>query len=219
MSTTSQPIGAELLAYLAERTTPEDEVLVGLKQAAREAGLPAIWISPEQGSLMRILVRLVGARNVVEVGTLGGYSAIWMARGLPRGGRLRTIEIDAGHAAFARTWIERAGLTDTVEVQLGAGADVLPTFETGSVDAVFIDADKEGYAGYLQESLRLLRPGGLVLVDNAFAFGCVLDGAERSPEVEAVRAFNDEMARMTVGGELTSIIVPVGDGCWVGVKS
>jgi predicted O-methyltransferase YrrM len=219
MSTTSQPIGVELLAYLAQRTTPEDEVLTGLKEAALEAGLPAIWISPEQGSLMRILVRLVDARRVVEVGTLGGYSAIWMARGLPAGGRLTTIEIDPDHAAFARTWIERAGLADTVEVILGAGADVLPTFEAGSIDAVFLDADKGGYAGYVKESLRFLRPGGLIMVDNAFAFGCVLDEAERSAEVEAVRAFNDEMARMTLAGELTGIIVPVGDGCWVGVKS
>lgn len=215
MSTTSEPISAELLAYLAAHTTQEDELLQALKSAAPEAGLPAIWISPEQGSLMQILVRLVGARHVVEVGTLGGYSAIWMARGLAPGGKLVTIEIDPKHAEFARGWIERADLGETIEVRQGAGSEVLPTLASGASDAIFIDADKQGYAGYLREALRILRPGGLVMVDNAFAFGCVLDGDEQSPDVAAVRAFNDELA---ANAGVDGIIVPVGDGCWVGVK-
>ena len=215
MSTTSKPIGAELLSYLAARTTPEDELLVALKEAAPEAGLPAIWISPEQGSLMQTLVRLVRARHVVEVGTLGGYSAIWMARGLEPGGRVTTIEIEAKRADFAREWVAKAGLAETVDVRLGAGADVLPTLESGTVDAIFLDADKTGYSGYLKESLRLLRSGGLLMVDNAFAFGCVLDASETSPDVQAVRAFNDELAAHE---EVQGVIVPLGDGCWVGVR-
>lgn len=215
MSTRTEPIGPELLAYLAARTLPEDELLRELKRAAPEAGLPSIWISPEQGALMQVLVRLARARLVVEVGTLGGYSAIWMARGLAPDGRLVTIEIEPEHAAFARNWIERAGLADRVEVRLGAGADVLPTLPAGEVDAVFVDADKTGYSGYLKEALRLLRPGGLLMVDNAFAFGRVLDGADVSEDVAAVRAFNDELA---ASAEVDGIIVPVGDGCWVGVR-
>jgi len=217
MSSTSTPVTAEHFAYLAARTRGEDHFLAELKRAASKAGIPAIWISPEQASLMQILLKAAGARRVVEVGTLAGYSAIAMARALPpraAGGELRTIELLAKHADFAEAWIARSDVADRVQVLRGAGADVLATFADRWADAAFLDADKAGYPVYLEHCLRIVRPGGLILVDNAFAFGQLLDPEPSDREVGAVRAFNDQMAR-TEG--LHGIIVPIGDGLWVAV--
>ncbi len=215
MSSSSSQVTAEHFAYVAARTAGEGDFLAGLKQRAAAAGLPAIWISPEQASLMRILLRLCGARRVVEVGTLGGYSAIAMARGLPADGRVDTIEIDADRAAFARTEVAASDVAGRVEVHVGAGADVLPGFADGSADAAFLDADKSGYPVYLAECRRIVRPGGLIMVDNAFAFGQLLDETPSDPEVSAVRAFNDLMA---ADEGTDGIIVPIGDGLWVAVN-
>ena len=201
--------------YINEHTRPEDEFLVELKRAATEAGIPSIWIAPAQASLMQILLRLAGARAVVEVGTLAGYSAIAMARALPEGGRVRTIEIDPERAAFAGRWIERSDVAGKVEVLCGAGLEVLPRLETDSADAAFLDADKASYPIYLDESLRIVRSGGLIMVDNAFAFGQLFDPRPSDREVGAVRAFNDLMAR---NSSVHGIIVPIGDGLWVAVK-
>jgi len=216
MSEASTVVTAEHFKYLAERTTREDAFLLDLKKAASAAGIPSIWIAPEQASFMQILLRAVGAREVVEVGTLAGYSAIAMARALPEGGRVRTIEIVEKHAAFAREWAGKSDVAGRVEVILGSGHDVLPGIETHSVDAVFLDADKKSYSAYLDQARRIMRPGGLVMVDNAFAFGQLLDSAPTDPEVPAVRAFNDHLAART---DFTSVIVPIGDGLWVGVKN
>ena len=217
MSATSTLVTAQHFDYLAERTRPEDPFLAELKRAAAARGIPPIWISPEQASFMQILLKNAAAKRVVEVGTLAGYSAIAMARALPpraEGGRLVTIEISAKHAAFAREWIGRSDVADRVEVREGAGADVLATLADDSADAAFLDADKAGYRGYLAECRRIVRRGGLILVDNAFAFGQLFDAAPRDREVAAVRAFNDYMAA-EVG--LHGIIVPIGDGLWVAV--
>lgn len=214
MSSTSSRVTDAHLAYLAERTAPEPGYLAELRRASEAAGIPAIQISPEQASFMQILLRLSGSREVVEVGTLAGYSALAMALALPAGGRVRTIEIDPVHADFARRQVAGSAVPDRVEVHLGAGADVLRGFADGSADAAFVDADKAGYRTYVRECLRIVRPGGLVMVDNAFAFGQLFDEHPTEPSVEHVRAFNDWMAGVE---ELQSIIVPVGDGQWVGV--
>lgn len=215
MSATSSIVTAAHFEYLAARTPADDDFLVELKRAAREAGIPAIWISPEQASLMQVLLKLARAREVVEVGTLAGYSAIVMARALPEGGRVRTIELDPGHAAFAEEQVGRSDVAGRVEVHRGAGAEVLPSFEDDSADACFLDADKSSYPLYLEHSLRIVRRGGLVMVDNAFAFGQLLDEHPTDGEVGAVRAFNDHVP--TVEG-LHAVIVPIGDGLWVGVR-
>ena len=215
MSATPTRVTDRHFEYVAERTRGDDAFLGQLKQAALAAGMPAIWISPEQASLMAILLRLRGAREVIEVGTLAGYSAIAMARALPRGGRVRTIELSESHADFAGEWVRRSDVADRVEIFRGAGADVLPRFESESADAAFLDADKASYGLYLEESLRILRPGGLVMVDNAFAFGQLFDESPTDREVAAVRAFNDHVASHS---GLDAVIVPVGDGLWVGAK-
>ena len=216
MSAESEVVTRAHLDYLAARTVREDAFLAGLKKAARDEGIPPIQIAPEQASFMQILLRLAGAKEVVEVGTLAGYSAIWMARALPQGGRVRTIELMPKHADFAERWIAKSDVAGKVEVHRGAGADVLRTFEDGSADAAFLDADKGNYPGYLEESLRIVKKGGLILVDNAFAFGQLFDETPKDREAPAVKAFNEVMARET---RLQSVIVPLGDGLWVGVKT
>jgi len=215
MSEVSTGIGSEHFRYIAEHTTPEDEFLRDLKKAAVAAGIPAIWIAPEQASFMRILLRVAKARDVVEVGTLAGYSAIVMARALPPDGRVRTIELEPRHAEFAERWVARSDVAGRVQVFRGAGMEVLPGFAADSADAAFLDADKGSYPKYLAECLRIVRKGGLIMVDNALAFGQLLDPRATDREVPAVRAFNDHMAKVR---ELESVIVPLGDGVWVGVK-
>ncbi len=212
MSAESTLVTEEHFRYLAARTVTEDDFLRDLKRGAAEAGIPAIWISPEQGSFMQILLKLAKAREVVEVGTLAGYSAIWMARA---GARVRTIEIDDDYADFAEEWIEKSDVAGRVQVLRGPGQDVLPRLTNDSADAAFMDADKAGYSDYMGECLRIVRPGGLVMVDNAFAFGQLFDEHPTDREVNAVRAFNEIMAQTK---ELHSVIVPIGDGLWVGVK-
>ncbi len=215
MSANPTLVTAQHFAYLAERTRPEDDFLVDLKAAAHEAGIPPIWISPEQASFMQILLKLVRAETVVEVGTLAGYSAITMARALPSDGRVQTIELSDHHADFTEEWVAKSDVAGRVEVLRGKGADVLPTLADEVFDAAFLDADKSNYPTYLEHARRLVRRGGLIMVDNAFAFGQLFDERPTDPEVGAVKAFNDHMAKQT---GLHGVIVPVGDGLWVAVR-
>jgi len=215
MSAKSTLVSQQHFEYIAAHTSPEDAFLRELKAAAIAEGIPQIWVSPEQASLMQILLKLAGARNVVEVGTLAGYSAIAMARALPPGGRVRTIELLEKHVEFARRWVTKSEAADRVEVIRGTGAEVLPTFAADSADAAFLDADKASYPLYLEESFRIVRRGGLIMVDNAFAFGQLFDAHPTDSEAPAVKRFNEIMAREP---RLQGIIVPIGDGLWVGVK-
>jgi len=212
MSQQSDAVSHELMRYVAAHTRGDDELLRELKREAAKTGLPSIAIAPEQASFMQLLLRAAGAREVVEVGTLGGYSAISMARALPEGGRVRTIELEAAHADFAERWIARSDVAGRVTVLRGAGVDVLPTFATDSADAAFLDADKVSYPRYLEECLRIVRVGGLILVDNGFAFGELLSSEEPSESVAAIRAFNE---RIAADPRLHAVLVPLGDGLWV----
>lgn len=214
MSSSSTAVTQAHFEYVRGHTDPEDPFLEQLKQAALAAGIPPIWIAHEQARLLQILLRSAGAREVLEVGTLAGYSAITMARALSAGGRVRTIELSAKHAAFAREWIARSDVAGAIEVLEGSGAEHLARVPDRSLDAIFIDADKRGYPHYLEQALRAVRRGGLVLVDNAFAFGQLLDAQPTDPDVPFVRDFNERMAACE---QLERVIVPVGDGLWVGV--
>lgn len=215
MSDSSTLVTSEYFRYIAEHTVPEDRFLTELKVAAAKADIPSIWIAPEQASFMQVLLKLARAKTVIEVGTLAGYSAIAMARALPADGKVHTIELDAARATFAETWALKSDVAGKIEVHRGPGAEVLKKFGANSADAAFLDADKSSYPIYLEHSLRIVKPGGLIMVDNAFAFGQLFEPAATDREVPAVRAFNEVMAK---NDRLHSIIVPIGDGLWVGVK-
>jgi len=214
MSETSTLVGEEHFKYIADRTAPEDKFLQDLKREAGAQGIPNIWIAPLQASFIQILLKLARARDVVEVGTLAGYSAIAMARALPANGRVRTIELEPKHADFAERWIEKSDVAGKIEVFRGAALDVLPRFEDDSADAAFLDADKENYPRYLEECMRIVRNGGLIMADNAFAFGELFEAKPREG-VAAMRRFNDVIAKRR---GLHAIIVPFGDGLWVARK-
>lgn len=215
MSENPTLVTARHFEYLAARTAKEDAFLKQLRRAARKAKIPAISIGFAQASFMQILLKLIRAKVVIEIGTLFGYSAISIARALPRGGRVHTIELNERFADFAEAWIAKSDVAGRVRVHRGAGLDLLPKFRADSADAAFLDADKANYPGYLRESLRIVRPGGLIMVDNAFAFGELFSRRPRDRETPAVKRFNEIMARER---RLHSIVVPLGDGLWVGVK-
>lgn len=215
MSENSTLVTAEHFRYVAEHTTREDNFLRRLKAEARAAGLPAIWISPEQASFMQALLKLCKAKEVVEVGTLAGYSAICMARALPEGGRVHTVEVSGKHADFAGKWVAESDVASRIKIHRGAGKDILPKFKTDSADAAFLDADSSSYPLYLKECLRIVCSGGLIMVDNAFGYGRLFDPDANDREVVGIREFNDIMVRER---SLTGVIVPLGDGLWVAVK-
>jgi predicted O-methyltransferase YrrM len=215
MSETPTLVTEEHFRYVAAHTRQDDDFLKSLRRAAAQEGLPQISISSAQASFLQIILRAGKAEEVVEVGTLGGYSAIWMARALPPGGRVRTIELSEKHAAFARSWIARSDVAGKVEVLVGDGRRILPTFGADSADAAFLDADKSSYPFYLDECRRIVRRGGLIMADNAFAFGQLFDEKPTDREAPAIKAFNEIVPK--VGG-LQGVIVPLGDGCWVCVR-
>jgi predicted O-methyltransferase YrrM len=165
--------------------------------ASAAAGLPAINVSPVQGKLLHLLARAIGARNVLEIGTLGGYSTIWLARALPDGGRVISLEADPEHADVARANIARAGLADKVEVRLGMALDLLPGLaaEDGTpFDFVFIDADKPNNAAYFDWALKLSRVGSIIVVDNVVRGGDVIAAASESPTLQGVHRFLERLA-------------------------
>jgi len=213
MSKTSTPVDERLFAYLATKTIPEDDYLAGLRIAAAKAGLPEIHIAPEQAAYLQLQLRAMNAMNVIEVGTLGGYSAIAMARGMPAAGRIVTHEIEPAHAEFAREWIANSDQAGKIEVSVGNAAETLAKLPEGEADAIFLDADKTGYVTYLEHSLRLLRPGGVLMADNVLASGHIADGTEETPV--ALRAFLDAAVATP---NMQSVVVPLGDGIFFGVK-
>ena len=202
----SQPA---LLDYVNRVHAPHD---AGLDRAyAVPEGVPAIQVGPSDGKLLQLLLRLVGARKVVEIGTLVGYSTIHLARAVAPGGRVWTIEYEPRHAEIARGNLAAAGVGDRVTVLVGAGRDVLPTLDgEAPFDAVFIDADKVSYDHYGRWAIEHLRPGGLVLGDNAYLFGELMDDSDRG---RAMRAFHE-----LVADACDSVCVPTPDGLVVGIK-
>jgi predicted O-methyltransferase YrrM len=188
---------AEVDRYVAEHLVPPDPILDAALEAAHAAGLPRIEVSATQGRLLELLVRLRGARTVLELGTLGGYSTIWMARALPEGGRLISLELQPGYAEVARENLARAGVADRVEVRVGPAQDALAALAAegaGPFDLVFIDADKAGYPGYLTGALALSAPGTLIVADNVIRNGAVADPGSPDANVQGVRRFFDRLA-------------------------
>lgn len=205
-----------LEAYATELFAREDPLLAELREEMARRGLPSIQVPARTGLFLRVLVAATAPRRVLEIGTLGGYSALWMAGALPEGGRITTLEKSARHVALAREFVERAGLEGVVEVRQGLAADLLPGLgPDGGFDIVFLDADKERYLLYLEHAKRLLRPGGLLLADNAFWHGRILEVDPEDPSTAALQAFNRALAE---SDDFLATIVPVGDGVAVGVR-
>ena len=182
--------------YITDLLVPADTALEAALRDSADAGMPAIAVSPNQGKLLMFMAQMMGARRILEIGTLGGYSTIWLARGLADGGRLITLEADPKHAEVARKNIARAGLADSVEVRLGRAIDTLPGLD-GPFDLIFIDADKVSYPEYLEWSIRLSRAGSVMIADNVVRKGAVIDADSSDQNVQGVRRFNELLAKDT----------------------
>jgi len=187
-----------------------DPALEDALKANAAAGLPAIDVAPNQGKLLYLIAQLLGARRILEIGTLGGYSTIWLARALPAGGTLVTLEVDPKHAEVARANLARAGLTQVVDVRVGRALDTLAALAGQRFDLVFIDADKPNNPAYLAWALRLTRPGGAIVVDNVVREGAILDATSDDPRIQGTRSLFEAVAReprleataiQTVGGK------------------
>ena len=195
---------------------PSDPALEAALEASAAAGLPSIQVSPTQGKLLHLLAMSLGARKILELGTLGGYSTIWMARALPAGGRLITLEADAKHAEVARANIARAGLANVVDLRLGRAQETLPKLaDEAPFDLIFIDADKTGYPEYFQWAMKLSRRGSVIIADNVFLFGHLADEGSPRAALEAMRAFHQ---RLAASGEFRATVIPTGEGLSVAVR-
>lgn len=188
---------AEVDRYLTDLLLPDDPVLDSTLRASEAAHLPAIQVSPPQGKLLELLARIRGTRRILEIGTLGGYSTIWLARSLPPGGHMVTLELDPKHAQVARANLERAGLDEVVELREGPATRSLADLAREGVDPfdlIFIDADKVGYPEYLAWALRLSRSGSVIVADNVVRNGAVADASSRDESVRGVRRFHEMLA-------------------------
>jgi predicted O-methyltransferase YrrM len=193
----SQRQWTEVERYLADRLIPGDPVLEAVLEANAAAGLPPIDVSPTEGKLLQLLAQLRDAQRILEIGTLGGYSTIWLARALPPGGRLVTLEANLKHAEVARSNIARAGLANVVDLRVGLALDTLPQLEgehVGPFDLIFIDADKPGYPDYLAQSLTLAHPGTVLIADNVVRDGEVANPHSTDEMVRGIQAFNRALA-------------------------
>lgn len=183
--------------YMSDVLIPKDSTLEEVLQANASANLPAHDVSPTQGKFLQLLVQIQGARNILEIGTLGGYSTIWLARALPSGGRIVTLEASEKHAEIARSNIERANLNDKIEIRLGLALDSLKQIENekyAPFDFIFIDADKQNNPAYFEWALKLSRPGTVIIGDNVVREGEVIDNTSSDPRVQGIRHFYELIA-------------------------
>jgi predicted O-methyltransferase YrrM len=194
----AQKIWIDVDRYFSEQLHLSDPVLDAAMQANAAAELPAIDVAPNQGKFLNVLARLAHSKQILEVGTLGGYSTIWLARALPAGGRLISLEFNPKHADVAKSNIQRAGLSDRVEIRVGAALDSLHQIEKegfAPFDFIFIDADKPNNPGYLEWAIKLSRPGTLIIVDNVVRDGEVSDASNSDPAIQGTRKMFELMSR------------------------
>ena len=193
----SQARWTEVDDYFGDKLLPPDPVLNTALEASKTAGLPPINVSPTQGKFLMLLARMLGARRILEIGTLAGYSTIWLARGLPSDGSLITLEADPKHAEVARANFNRAGLDAVIELRLGAALDSLPKVEAENrepFDLIFVDADKRNNPGYLTWALKLSRPGSVIVVDNVVRDGAIVDESNPDANLRGIRRMNEMIA-------------------------
>ena len=220
MSSTFTPITQATYDYWMALLKPEDELLHELNRDAAAAGIPPISVAPDQGLVLTWLMKMTNAKLVLEIGTLAGYSAICLARGMGEEGRLVTCEFLPLHADFAERQFAKAGLAKQIRLLRGPALDHLPRLPDGTYDFVFIDADKDNYPNYLEHAVRLLKPGGMVCADNANAFGLIAEknldpNSPDTPRVEMLRKFNKLLAGHP---QLEPVWLSVGDGMFMGRK-
>jgi caffeoyl-CoA O-methyltransferase len=192
-----QKIFEDVDHYISDLFLPQDAVLTAAEESHKLENIPLISVSPNQGKFLHLLVRIANARKILELGTLAGYSTIWMARALPVDGKLISLEIDPRHAEVARKNIERAGLSEKIDVQVGKAIDLLSQLvekKAGPFDMIFIDADKEPYAEYFEWALKLSRSGTLIIADNVIRDGQVLNPDAEDSKVKGVQRFNKALA-------------------------
>jgi caffeoyl-CoA O-methyltransferase len=200
---------AVINAELTRRFAPEDDALRATLQAACDNDMPAIQIDPLQGKLLQLLAAACGASKILEIGALAGYSGIWLARALPPGGRLISLEVSEKHAAVARASLARAGLADRAEVRVGPGEQLLPALVSEApFDLVFIDADKPGYPTYLDWALKLTRPGSVIVADNCIRGGTPLRDPGDDPGMHAIAEYDQRVAS---DPHLLSVALPLDD--------
>jgi caffeoyl-CoA O-methyltransferase len=209
-------------AYIAELVAPEDDVLAAVQETARAAGLPDISVSAGEGKLLHVLALLCNAQRILEIGTLAGYSTIWLARALPPHGKLVTIEFDPAHARVAAANFERAGLQDRISLRVGRALDVLPQLAKEKVapfDLVFIDADKPPYAEYFQWAVKLAHPGSLIIADNVIRGGDVLNTDDADEKVAGARRFNAMLSqnKAVTGAIIQTVGIKGHDGMAIAV--
>jgi predicted O-methyltransferase YrrM len=200
MQKAMQKTWTEVDEYIEGQLMPRDPALEFARRTSAEAGLPAIAVTATQGRLLQLLALSVNARNILEVGTLGAYSTIWLARALPADGRLVTLEASSKHAEIARENIANAGFSETVELREGPALDTLPELAAEGLapfDLIFIDADKENNAEYFSWGLKLSRPGSLIFIDNVIREGAVADSESDDPMVQGVQRLNEALAKET----------------------
>lgn len=183
--------------YICDKIVPSDEALDHALRTSDEGGLPPISVTANQGRFLQFLAKIAGAKSILEIGTLGGYSTIWLARTLPDGGKLITLEIDSKHADVARANFEFAGLSSKIELRVGKAIDSLPKLQEESsapFDLIFIDADKESNPEYFDWAVRLSHPGSIIIVDNVVRNGSIIDEGSDDPRVAGVRRLYDALA-------------------------
>ena len=196
----TQELWSKVDEYIVNLLLPGDEALSAALRASTEAGLPAINVAPNQGKFLSLLATIQGARNILEIGTLGGYSSIWLARALPPDGRLVTLELDPKHAEVAASNLKRAGVAEKVSIRVGRALDTLAALAKEGLppfDFVFIDADKQSIPEYFDWALKLSRVGTVIVVDNVIRKGAVVDSASTDANVQGVRRFNERLAKTT----------------------
>jgi predicted O-methyltransferase YrrM len=205
----NQELAVKIDQYIEQLFSPPDEALAQNLQSAQAAGLPTINVSPNEGKLLYLIAKMAGAKRVLEIGTLGGYSTTWLARALPGDGQVITLELDEKHASVARQNLDRAGVADRVEVRVGRAVDTLRRMidqQEAPFDLIFIDADKTNYVTYLDLALQLSQTGTVILADNVIRHGRVLDQQPGDASARGAKAYNESIAARP---ELESIILPI----------
>jgi predicted O-methyltransferase YrrM len=207
------PLNEELYNYILDTFVEEDDVLRSVVKQAEEKNFPLIHVSPENGRFLQMLIRMIKAKKVLEIGTLTGYSAIWMARGLPKSGKLTTLEYEEAHAKAAKENFKKAGLNKKIKIMVGKAADSLKKLKGKKFDFAFIDADKVSYPLYLEKVLKMMKKGGIIAVDNTLRDGEIIS---KTPDeaILAMRKLNENMAK---NPKLLSLLIPISDGLTVGL--